>query len=95
MCIKSHRNQIFCFWPRGQEVFWGNQILLRKEYLSKFSVTKMKKTLVMMSQKLLYCLCICKQKKWKAQTQFIVNIARDVFRKIFMRKQPAGPSVDT
>ena len=44
MCFKSYRNRILCFWPRSQEIFWGPEFL-KKEYLSKFFVAKMKKTL--------------------------------------------------
>ena len=54
MYYKSYRNQMLCFWLRGQEVFRGPQIFFEKDYLSKFFVAKVKKILFTMSQKLLY-----------------------------------------
>ena len=42
---------IFCVWPRGQEVFWGHEFFLKKY---NFLWPKYRKTLVIISQKLLY-----------------------------------------
>ena len=54
MCFESYRNQILCLWPRGQEVIWGATNVFQKECFIKFFVSKMKKTLDILSQKLLY-----------------------------------------
>ena len=34
MCFKSYENQILCFSPRSQEVFWDPSFF-KMEYLSK------------------------------------------------------------
>ena len=47
------------FLATRQESILGGPTFLKNKYLSKFSVAKMKKTLVIMSQKILCRLCIC------------------------------------
>ena len=49
----------------GRGSILGGPIFFKNEYLRKFSVAKMKKTFAIMSQKILYRLCICLQEKYE------------------------------
>ena len=58
MRFKKHRNQILCFGAKSAATepgsILGSPSFFKKEYLGKFFVAKMKKTLAIISQKLLY-----------------------------------------
>ena len=55
---------------------------LKKKYLSKFFAAKMKKTFVIMPQKLLYKLCIFKRKNRKFRLNLLLAL-RATFSKIW------------
>ena len=52
----------------------GNPNFFKKEYLSKLFVTKMKKALVIMSQKLSYRLCICQQENRRLKLILLLTL---------------------
>ena len=50
---------IFYASGHGSRKYCGRPEFFKKRYLSKFFVVKMKKILFIMSQKILYRLCVC------------------------------------
>ena len=57
--LKELQEPDFIFLAAGPGSILGSQNFFKKKYLSKFFVAKMKKTLIIMSQKLLCRLCVC------------------------------------